>query len=79
MQMLNVFEPKACERLIPAWPARAVSTDAYRLGNEVPTAPSVRPITVSETPRAQPMRSSARFIRKARIESHAVARTRVST
>ena len=39
MQMLNVFEPKACERLIPAWPARAVSAAAYRLGNEVPTAP----------------------------------------
>ena len=41
MQMLNVFEPNAWQMDIPAWPATAVRIDAYRLGTDVPTAPTV--------------------------------------
>ena len=40
---------------MPAWPARAVRMDAYRLGKDVPMAPIVRPMTVSVTPSAQPI------------------------
>ena len=52
---------------------------SYRLGKDVPIAPSVRPMTVSEMPSAQPIFSSARFIAYARSASHRIERKRVAT
>jgi len=52
--MLKVFAPIAWHADMPEKPCRAVMTDATRLGNEVPIAPIVLPITICEMPSAQP-------------------------
>ena len=78
MQMLNVFEPNAWQMDIPAWPATAVRIDAYRLGNDVPTAPTVSPITVDEMPVAQPKRSRQTVITYAHAESQSAESSNAS-
>ena len=56
----------------------AVSTDAYRLGNDVPTAPTVSPITVDEMPVAQPKRSRQTVITYAHAESQSAESSNAS-
>jgi len=47
---LNIHEPSTLPSATPAWPRTAAIVVAANSGNDVPTAISVRPITVSDIP-----------------------------
>ena len=68
---LKMLAANAWTTAISAWPCRAARTDAYRLGNDVPAAPSVSPMTVCVKLIMHPSWSMAAVIKEPSTTSQA--------
>mmetsp|Transcript_4041 Transcript_4041/g.16168 ORF Transcript_4041/g.16168 Transcript_4041/m.16168 type:complete len:405 (+) Transcript_4041:1935-3149(+) len=74
-QRLNTFAPSAEDTAMFAKPRFAAPAAATTFGNDVPTAPTVRPTTLGSTPRSCAPRSSTQTIAYDRATNHTTLET----